>query len=184
MAAPIRLTSSGSQVAPSAVPHGNQAEVGPAQPFPRAPAGPSVTRIRGMPSRSTGVVDMKSEPWQSDTFSSSVSSAASFSTRSTAATILARVEVALVQAEFDPDTLARARVDHVLSLLERAQGADLVVLPELWHVGYFDFDRYAAAAEPIHGPTVSAIAEAAAQMGAYVHAGSIVERGADGGLYN
>jgi predicted amidohydrolase len=94
------------------------------------------------------------------------------------------MEVACVQAAFASGASKAERIDHMLLLLDRARGADLLVLPELWHVGYFNFDRYAEAAEPIHGPTISAVAEAARELGAFVHAGSIVERGEEGELYN
>ena len=94
------------------------------------------------------------------------------------------MDVACVQAAFSPDADTPARIEHVLSLLRYVRDVDLVVLPELWHVGYFNFDRYEAGAEPVHGQTVSALAGAARELGAFVHAGSIVERGEDGALYN
>ena len=58
------------------MPHGKHAAVdAPArqQPEPRAPFGPSVTRIGGMPSRSTPVMFHRSKPAVSDAFSSSES---------------------------------------------------------------------------------------------------------------
>src|SRR5690606_35273284 len=76
---PTRATSSGSQVAPSAAPHGRQADAGPAGPVcvPRAPLGPSVIRTAGMPSRGTDTVCHMSAPAVSAAFSSSVSWATS-----------------------------------------------------------------------------------------------------------
>jgi predicted amidohydrolase len=62
-------------------------------------------------------------------------------------------------------------------------GASLVVLPEIWNVGYFAFDEYDRKAEPLDGPTVEAMAGLADEYGVYVHAGSIVERDGDD-LYN
>jgi predicted amidohydrolase len=62
-------------------------------------------------------------------------------------------------------------------------GASLVVLPEVWNVGYFAFDEYDRKAEPLDGPTVEAMAALADEYGIYVHAGSIVERDGDD-LYN
>jgi predicted amidohydrolase len=69
-------------------------------------------------------------------------------------------------------------------MVASAKGADLVVLPELWNVGYFAFDSYRELAEPMDGHTVSAGREWARTLGCYVHLGSFVERGADGRLYN
>ncbi|MCB5163414.1 carbon-nitrogen family hydrolase [Streptomyces bambusae] len=69
--------------------------------------------------------------------------------------------------------------------LVRAQGdAELVLLPELWPVGAFDYEEFGAAAEPVEGPTYAVMAEAAREAGVWLHAGSIVERDADGTLYN
>ena len=63
--APTRWTSSAFQVAPSAVPQGEQTElcgaasdsVAPGKDRPRAPFGPSVNRKDGIPRRSTATVD-------------------------------------------------------------------------------------------------------------------------------
>lgn len=54
-------------------------------------------------------------------------------------------------------------------------GADLLVLPELWNVGYFDFDAYETAAEGLNGPTLDRIAVLAEEHGVWILAGSIVE---------
>jgi predicted amidohydrolase len=68
---------------------------------------------------------------------------------------------------------------HVLALLDGARGSDLVLLPELWPCGYFAFERYADASEPRDGPIVRALAGKAREIGAYLCAGSIVEREGD-----
>lgn len=72
---------------------------------------------------------------------------------------------------------------HAESLLAKAEGADLVVLPEVWNVGYFSFDQYEAGSEPPDGETASRMSGAARRLGAYLHAGSWVVK-KDGGLYN
>jgi omega-amidase len=99
----------------------------------------------------------------------------------------AEVRVALVPfapAWLDPETNRRAMCDHVLA--EGAQGADVVVFPELSTLGYispttpgavFDHDvltyeqfrkSYFELAEPIGAATTAAIQSAAAQAGTYV----------------
>ena len=80
------------------------------------------------------------------------------------------VQPAIIE-EIDAQRLAR-----VERLLAEAEKADLVLLPELWRVGYSDFASYSKKAEPIDGNTVSFLSGAAKQLGAYLLGGSIVER--------
>lgn len=56
-----------------------------------------------------------------------------------------------------------------------ARGADLVVLPELFTVGYFAFDSYARVAEGLDGPTFDRLSTLAADHGVGLLAGSHVE---------
>ena len=65
---------------------------------------------------------------------------------------------------------------HVLELLDRTRGCDLVLLPELWPCGFFAFDRYEADAEPISGPLVTALREKARDLRVHLLTGSFVER--------
>ena len=97
------------------------------------------------------------------------------------------LSVALVQWLPTPgapdDNLAEA-----VALIRDAanQGADVIVLSELWLCGY-DAARLAsdavAAAEPIPGPRSSVLQALAAELGVWLVAGSIPESG-DGGVYN
>ncbi|GAD53779.1 hypothetical protein MBEHAL_2539 [Halarchaeum acidiphilum MH1-52-1] len=73
----------------------------------------------------------------------------------------------------DTDANLDAALDAIASAADR--GADLVALPELWDVGYFAFDDYPAAAESLGGPRLGRIADAAAERGIAVLAGSVVE---------
>lgn len=61
--------------------------------------------------------------------------------------------------------------------------ADLVILPELWNIGFTDFDRYAAEAEAPGGGTLSLMKELARQYHIHLHTGSFVEK-VNGHLYN
>jgi predicted amidohydrolase len=72
-----------------------------------------------------------------------------------------------------------ATLERVLALLDEAKGSDLILLPELWPIGYFSFARYAADSEPADGPTLRALGERARALGAYILAGSFVEREGD-----
>ncbi|RYJ19568.1 carbon-nitrogen family hydrolase [Halogeometricum borinquense] len=78
-----------------------------------------------------------------------------------------------------------ANVERAVSRVRDAakRGAELVVLPEMWNVGYFAFDAYDDAAEPLDGPTATRLAELADELDIHLHGGSIVERDGDD-LYN
>jgi predicted amidohydrolase len=94
------------------------------------------------------------------------------------------LKVALLQVASPANESIAARRDRVGQMVAAAKGADLVVLPELWGVGYFAFDQYRELAEPMSGDTVAAGQEWARQLGCYLHLGSFVERGPDGRLHN
>jgi predicted amidohydrolase len=86
------------------------------------------------------------------------------------------MRVHVLQVAYGDDESVADRVDRVAELVAAQRGADLVVLPELWAPTGFDYRGWMAAAEGLDGPTVTAIAQAAKQAGATVHAGSIIER--------
>ncbi|MFJ7042100.1 carbon-nitrogen family hydrolase [Streptomyces sp. NPDC101112] len=102
------------------------------------------------------------------------------------------MRASLLQIGVDEDESVDSRRRRVASLVREQAGADLVVLPELWTTGAFAFESFTAEAEPLDGPTREAMAEAAADAGVWLHAGSIVERAApdsgsaadEGALYN
>ncbi len=70
-------------------------------------------------------------------------------------------------------------IDRAAEKVRQAQGADLIVLPELWNIGFMSFDRYVPEAEDRNGPTLQALRESAKEVGAYVHTGSFVEKNDD-----
>lgn len=101
------------------------------------------------------------------------------------------MRVALIQLGYDEREPVIERVERAASLVRAQAGHDLVVLPELWAPGGFLYQEWDHRAEPVDGPTMTAMAAAAAAAGVMLHAGSIVERppsgevGEDGrGLWN
>jgi predicted amidohydrolase len=94
------------------------------------------------------------------------------------------MRIAVVGLDVDMELPHEARVSRAAGLVRQQRGADLVVLPELWAHGAFAYDTWAASAEPLDGPTVTAMAEVAADIDAHVLAGSVIERADDGVLYN
>jgi predicted amidohydrolase len=86
------------------------------------------------------------------------------------------MRIHVLQVGYSDDESVAARVARVADLVRAQRGADLVVLPELWAPGGFSYRSWSERAEALDGPTVSAMAAAAREIGAVVHAGSIVER--------
>ncbi|MFJ5709449.1 nitrilase-related carbon-nitrogen hydrolase [Streptomyces sp. NPDC093105] len=97
------------------------------------------------------------------------------------------MRVVLIQAEVDHRPPFAERVaamgEAVVSHAARHR-AGLVLLPELWATGFFNFDDYARTAEPLTGPAVRALGAAARAASVHLHAGSLVERGEEGRLHN
>lgn len=98
--------------------------------------------------------------------------------------LVARIELRVLQISYADEESVQERRERVTGLVLRQRGADLVVLPELWAPGGFSYRHWSQRAEPIHGPTMTAVAAAAADIGAHVHAGSIVEESPTGRLFN
>ncbi len=94
------------------------------------------------------------------------------------------MRIQVLQIAPDYDTPIQVRRDAVSEALRACAGADLVVLPELWPQGGFTYQRWVEDAEPIDGPSLALVAQAARDLGAYVHGGSIIERDDDGRMYN
>ncbi|MBO4257008.1 carbon-nitrogen family hydrolase [Streptomyces griseorubiginosus] len=94
------------------------------------------------------------------------------------------MRASLLQIDVNEGESVESRRRRVASLVREQAGADLVVLPELWTTGAFAYERFAADAEPLQGPTYEAMAKAASDAGVWLHAGSIPEQDTAGTLYN
>ena len=83
---------------------------------------------------------------------------------------IAVIQLAVVENNKDA-TLKKARI-----AIEQCSGADLIILPEIWNIGFMSFDRYVKEAEDINGLTMALMQTLAQKSGAFVHTGSFVEK--------
>ena len=90
------------------------------------------------------------------------------------------MRIAVIQIGYDDREPASERVGRVADVVRGQEGHDLVVLPELWAPGGFFYRHWADRAEPVDGPIASAMSAAARDAAVMLHAGSIIERPADG----
>jgi N-carbamoylputrescine amidase len=90
------------------------------------------------------------------------------------------IRVAAVQIE-SKHGLIQANHEHAISLIEKAakQGAQFVVLPELFSTGYIPNETLWNFAEPKDGPTVTWLKNTAKQFGIYLGAGLLETDGLD-----
>lgn len=72
-----------------------------------------------------------------------------------------------------------ANLARLIELAGEVDGADLVVLPELWNIGFLSFDQYISESEDKDGPTLASLRDLARELKAYLHTGSFVERDQD-----
>lgn len=94
------------------------------------------------------------------------------------------VNVALVQLAVNDAEPVYERIPRALGLVrEASQGAEVVVLPELWPSGAFSFESAAEHAQSLDGPLVADLGVLAKECSIWLHGGSIVERDA-GELFN
>ncbi len=87
------------------------------------------------------------------------------------------MRIAVVQLGYADAEPMAARVERAASMVRELAGHDLVMLPELWGAGGFDYRRWDERAEAADGPLAGAMAAAARDAGVVLHAGSLVERG-------
>lgn len=96
------------------------------------------------------------------------------------------MKIALVQVASPDGESVEQRRERVAGLVgtAAAEGAELIVLPELWAAGYFAFDTYERDAEATRGRTVEDLSALARERRVHIHVGSYVERMEDGSLRN
>jgi predicted amidohydrolase len=95
--------------------------------------------------------------------------------------------VATIQLAVNDEIGKAGRFEIVETLLSQINAGsakpDLILLPELWGCGYFDFDSYTKEAEALKGATFQFLSAWASRLEAFILGGSIIE--ADGNdLFN
>ncbi len=63
--------------------------------------------------------------------------------------------------------------------IKKCREADLIVLPEVWNIGFMSFEQYINEAEKIDGPTISLLQNLAQDVSAFIHTGSFIEKDDD-----
>lgn len=84
-------------------------------------------------------------------------------------------KVASIQYWFNDNDSKNDRIEQMSNLIDQASGADLIVLPEMWNVGFLSFENYDAYSEKLDGPTISMVSEKAKKLNSYIVAGTIIE---------
>lgn len=91
---------------------------------------------------------------------------------------IASIQLALNDTRTKTETIA-----YALSMMDKCKGADLIMLPEIWNIGFMAYDKYWSESEPVDGATASAVARKAKELNSYVLSGSFVES-RNGKYYN
>jgi predicted amidohydrolase len=92
------------------------------------------------------------------------------------------MRVASIQLKVVEESKDKA-LEHASQMIRQCRGADLILLPELWNIGFMSFDRYRNEAETQEGPTLTLLRTLAKELSCHLHTGSFVEQRGDR-LYN
>ncbi|MCD8390566.1 MAG: carbon-nitrogen family hydrolase, partial [Firmicutes bacterium] len=85
------------------------------------------------------------------------------------------MDVCFISLANDDKKTKSRRIAYVKNLMRENAGHDIYLLPEMWNTGFFSVNMYEENAEGADGETFTAMSEAAAELGAYVFGGSIIE---------
>jgi predicted amidohydrolase len=90
------------------------------------------------------------------------------------------MNVAVLQLAINDNRTKDERINHATGILEGMhrdnRHPQLVLLPEIWGTGFFNFDNYEKESENMQGQTYHAFAPLAEKLGSYILTGSFVER--------
>lgn len=89
------------------------------------------------------------------------------------------MRIASIQLEIHDDMQKTDIIPRAEKLINEIGEVDLVILPEIWNIGYFSFDKYIAESETADGETITRMRSKAKKKRVYILAGSIVEKDND-----
>jgi predicted amidohydrolase len=93
------------------------------------------------------------------------------------------MRIASIQMEIHDDMQKTNTIARAEKFINEIGTTDLVILPEIWNIGYFSFDKYIAESETRDGETITRMRSKANEKRVHILAGSIVEK-ENGRLYN
>lgn len=97
-----------------------------------------------------------------------------------------RLNIAVVQMKHDSTEPNEHRIERMEGLVSSIEGADLIVLPELWLHGGFSYDTWRRDAISLQDSLVARMAALARSRNAWLHAGTYIEKepGEAGKMWN
>ncbi len=90
---------------------------------------------------------------------------------------VASIQMSVVEGDKD------ATLNKAEEAIKKCGDADLVILPEIWNLGFMSFGQYVDKAENINGPTPTLMKKLAREKEIFLHTGSFVEK-EKGNYYN
>ncbi len=88
------------------------------------------------------------------------------------------MRIASIQLNVVEESKEKA-LEHASQMIRQCRGADLILLPELWNIGFMSFDRYRSEAETQEGLTLTLLRALARELSCHLHTGSFVEKRGD-----
>lgn len=86
------------------------------------------------------------------------------------------MKASLIQLKIEAEEPREELVERVFRMIDDCRGSDLVVLPELWHVGVLNYRTIWDFAEEKEGPLMCRLSDKARELGAFIHCGSFVHK--------
>ncbi len=88
------------------------------------------------------------------------------------------MRVASIQLKVIEESKERT-LERASRVIRQCRGANLILLPELWNIGFMSFDRYREEAEAQVGPTLTLLRALARELSCHLFTGSFVEKRGD-----